>query len=190
MIARNEDHVVLDADTIDDILYCIRSNDKDELSECLKSAAEKNSITEQQVLLSCVAEDSQNTVLHYAAANGHDALLSHILQILALPPKSEFVNKRNAAGNTPLHWSSLNGHLATTKLLVAAGADLWTRNQAGNLAVFEAERAGKDDVVAYLLQEGGAEKETGAAAEDEEIVMSAGDVEGATEGMAEASLEG
>ena len=69
------------------------------------------------------------------------------------------MNRRNEAGNTPLHWAALNGHLACAKALITAGADMWVRNGAGNLAVFEAERAGKDDVVAYLLLEGGTEKE-------------------------------
>lgn len=196
MIAKDDEQVALDTDTIDDILYSIRSNDKEDLAECLKAAAEKYSTTEQRVLLASVAEVSQNTALHYAAANGHDALLSHVLQLLDLPPQSEFVNKRNSAGNTALHWASLNGHLGTTRLLVAAGADLWTRNQAGNLAVFEAERAGKDDVVAYLLQEGATGKETdvneGSTLTTEDVAeeMSVDGVDSTTEDMASASLNG
>jgi len=86
-----------------------------------------------------------------------------------------------------LHWAALNLHLDTVKALVDAGADIWLRNAAGNLAVFEAERAGKDGednkVVAYLLKVGGAEKEEDDAQEgsaeggegSEDIVMTAGD---------------
>ena len=64
----------------------------------------------------------------------------------------------------------------TVKRLVAAGADLWIRNQAGNLAVFEAERAEKDDVVAYLLQAGGTEqeKQDAAAGDDKQEEDSSG----------------
>lgn len=119
------------------------------------------------------------------------------------------MNRRNQSGNTALHWSSLNGHLATTSALVEAGADLWIRNSAGNLAVFEAERAGKDDVVAYLLKVGGTEKEIEGEGESEsesagtgtgdgdadqvtqsESVDADESVEGASKDMAAANLNG
>lgn len=65
------------------------------------------------------------------------------------------INAHNQAGNTALHWASLTGHLSTVKILVQGGAQIWTRNAAGNLAIFEAEQAEKEDVVTYLLQVGG-----------------------------------
>lgn len=78
------------------------------------------------------------------------------------------VNHRNTAGNTPLHWASLNGHLEIVKQLVNAGADMWMKNSAGHLALFEAERAEKNGVVQYLLQAGGKEVErTGIEAEED-----------------------
>lgn len=95
------------------------------------------------------------------------ALLSSLLHLVQTPSASPstvpLLNHRNSSGNTPLHWASLNGHLETVKALVEAGADMWIKNHAGNLAVFEAERAEKDDVVAYLLETGGTEKEKGEA---------------------------
>ncbi|KAF4556618.1 Ankyrin repeat-containing protein 4 [Elsinoe fawcettii] len=199
MIARNEEPVRLEEDEIDDILYSVRSNDKGELDSFLKATANKYSTTEKAVLLSSIAEHSGNTAIHFAAANGLKDLLSHILQLLALPPGSEFVNKRNQSGNTSLHWASLNGHLDTAKILVEAGADLWVRNFAGNLAVFEAERAGKDDVVAYLLKVGGTEKEnedgtaegveTSEAAPSEDVQMN-DSVDEASRDMAATDLTG
>ena len=56
---------------------------------------------------------------------------------------------------------------------MTAGADLWLRNHAGNLAVFEAEQAGKDDIVAYLLQSGGTEKEKddSAGSSEQEVTL-------------------
>lgn len=69
------------------------------------------------------------------------------------------LNRQNAQGSTPLHWAALNGHLAVVKLLVGAGADMWTKNEAGHLAMFEAERADKGDVVQYLLEAGGKDVE-------------------------------
>lgn len=94
------------------------------------------------------------------------ALLSHLLPLTTSDPS--FVNRRNAASNTPLHWAALNGHVSAVKVLVGAGADMWVRNSAGNLAVFEAENAGKDEVVAYLLAEGGTEREKGESGAGEE----------------------
>jgi ankyrin repeat protein len=58
-----------------------------------------------------------------------------------------------------LHWAALNGHLAVVKLLVGAGADMWVKNEAGHLAMFEAERADKGDVVQFLLEAGGKDVE-------------------------------
>lgn len=45
------------------------------------------------------------------------------------------------------------------KQLVGAGADMWTKNEAGHLAMFEAERADKGDVVQFLLEAGGKDVE-------------------------------
>lgn len=53
----------------------------------------------------------------------------------------------------------MNGHLAVVKQLVSAGADMWVKNEAGHLAMFEAERADKGDVVQFLLEAGGKEVE-------------------------------
>lgn len=52
------------------------------------------------------------------------------------------------------------------QLLATSGADVWVKNAAGNLPVFEAERAGKDDVVAVLLLAGGKEVEDQLAAKE------------------------
>lgn len=86
--------------------------------------------------------------------------------------------------------------METTKTLVSAGADLWVRNQAGNLAVFEAERAEKDDIVAYLLRVGGngkdgeeAEGEPSDTLEGTEEVTVSETVDNAADEMATTSLK-
>lgn len=85
------------------------------------------------------------------------------------------MNSKNLAGNSPLHWASLNGHTSTVEALTTSGADVWVKNAAGNLPVFEAERAGKDEVVAVLLLAGGKEVEEqlkhreGSVGRDEEV---------------------
>lgn len=66
-------------------------------------------------------------------------------------PRPEFLNAVNEAGNTPLHWAALNGHLESVKLLINSGADVTIVNQAGHDAVYEAEINDKNDVVDWLL---------------------------------------
>jgi hypothetical protein len=66
-------------------------------------------------------------------------------------PAPELINAINDAGNTPLHWAALNGHLESVKLLIQAGADITIFNRAGHDAVFEAEINDKNEVVDWLL---------------------------------------
>jgi len=47
--------------------------------------------------------------------------------------------------------------LEAVKALVAKGADMGVRNHAGRTAGFEAQRAGRGDVVGWLLGRGGGE---------------------------------
>ena len=69
------------------------------------------------------------------------AILKHLLSLLSTSPKpSPLVNHANVEGNTPLHWTALNHHLACLQLLVSAGADPSLVNKAGYDSVFEAER--------------------------------------------------
>jgi len=151
--------MALTADEIDDVLYLVRVNEQDELKSFISELAQKHSVTEAAILEASIDAESKNTAIHFCAANGLTGLLTTLLELAKSTPQSEFINARNDAGNTPLHWAALNGHLETSKALISVGADMWIRNNAGNLAIFEAERAGKDDIVAYLLQVGGTEKE-------------------------------
>jgi ankyrin repeat protein len=66
-------------------------------------------------------------------------------------PAPELINAINDAGNTPLHWAALNGHLESVKLLIQSGADITIFNRAGHDAVFEAEINDKKEVVDWLL---------------------------------------
>ncbi|KAJ9629764.1 ankyrin repeat-containing protein [Taxawa tesnikishii (nom. ined.)] len=210
----------LTADEVDDILYLIRANEVEDLAQYLPELTKKYQCEQKDVWEACVDPDSGNTALHFCAANGLTGevftsqqgtslwrpLTDHVSDLLntllktlttSLSSPTPLLNRRNASGNTPLHWASLNGHLATAKVLIAAGADMWVRNQAGNLAIFEAERAGKDDVVAYLLEAGGTEKEREEAGpskattegEEEDVVMRAGEQSGEGEGAVEGVRE-
>ncbi|KAF3932913.1 Espin [Dactylellina cionopaga] len=61
------------------------------------------------------------------------------------------LNFPNSSGNTPLHWACLNGHIASVKLLVKAGADPGVLNMAGHDCVYEAEANDKSNVVEWVL---------------------------------------
>ncbi|KAK5120776.1 hypothetical protein LTR85_005842 [Meristemomyces frigidus] len=171
---------------IDDLLYFTRVNEGQDLQQALTELSQKYQCKPRDVLEACVDSETGNTVLHYCSANGFDALLQSLLAHLnsGEPNKaaggktvgSLLFNAKNQQGNTPLHWAAYNGHLAVVKLLLAAGADMWIKNAAGHLAMFEAERADKSEVVQYLLEAGGREVEkTGtegqASAEDEADVQ-------------------
>lgn len=71
------------------------------------------------------------------------------------------LNAQNKAGNTPLHWAALNGHLECVKVLLEEGSDPTICNQRGHDAVFEAELNDKKDIVEWVLKEGGEGLEEG-----------------------------
>lgn len=66
-------------------------------------------------------------------------------------PASHFINHPNTSKSTALHWAALNGHLHITRTLADSGADLTLENAAKHDALDEAERAGKKDVVRFLM---------------------------------------
>ncbi|OQO15260.1 hypothetical protein B0A48_00643 [Cryoendolithus antarcticus] len=164
----------LTADDIDDLLYYTRVNEKDELLKTIDELAQKYQCSKETILQAGIDPESGNSTLHYCAANGLADLLPTLFQILPEPspqvngaaPSAQassfpsLINRQNAQGSTPLHWASLNGQLPVVKLLIEAGADMWIKNSAGHLAMFEAERADKGEVVQYLLEAGGKEVES------------------------------
>ena len=88
----------------------------------------------------------------------HIAIITEILTYLlhptplaTAPPNTLLLNAQNMAGNTPLHWAALNGHLEAVKLLVNAGADMGMKNQAGKDALAEAELGEKEEVGLWLM---------------------------------------
>lgn len=174
-------------DEVDDLLYFTRANEAQELQQTITELAQKYSCSQKDVLEAAVDPESGNTVLHFCSANGLKQLLPSLLSALGATEGSpiEFVNRGNKEGNTPLHWAAYNGHLEIVKALIASGADMWQKNTAGHLAMFEAERADKNDVVQYLLEAGGKEVERAG----EEGMPSEEDVVEVQEGEANSSAQ-
>lgn len=67
------------------------------------------------------------------------------------------LGRRNKAGNTPLHWAALNGHVEAVRGLVEAGADPYVQNAVGHDAIYEAEVNDRREAVEWMLKEGGLE---------------------------------
>ncbi|KAJ4401066.1 ankyrin repeat-containing protein [Didymella pomorum] len=183
----------IDEDSVDEILYLARANEASELEQFLTTLSTQISRPKDQIIAEAVDSYSQNTALHYAAANGHIDIVKLLLSTSSSKP-APFLNLINASGNTPLHWASLNGHLEAVKLLIEAGGDITIFNKAGHDAVFEAEINDKKEVVDWLLGHvealeksvgGGASNGEGSAGGEGEMVFKAGDTSGPMEDVTE-----
>ncbi|KAI4751801.1 ankyrin [Aureobasidium sp. EXF-3400] len=182
--------VQLSDDEVDDILYLTRTNESAELQQYLTQLSQQHNCSIAALLESTIDEDNANTPFHYCAANGYADLLKTLSSQLDPSTKTEVLSRKNEAGNTALHWASVNGHVEAVKALIEGGVDVWVKNAAGHLPVFEAERAEKDEVVATLLIAGGKEdEEKSRAQEGEATEEDKADVEGVTSQMGESSLE-
>ena len=80
-------------------------------------------------------------------------MVTKLLELAKEDPKL-IIDAQNAAGNTPLHWASLNGHLDVVKALVTAGANVSLVNEKGYDACYYAEQNGKMEIAELLLKEG------------------------------------
>lgn len=63
--------VELTADETDDILYLTRTNEKAELETYITNLSRAHQCEPASIASAAVEEGSHNTILHYAAANGH-----------------------------------------------------------------------------------------------------------------------
>lgn len=150
-----------------------------------------------------------NTVLHMCAANGHAGAfqpmctvlvsganrvketLSYLLSLPRTPVS--LLTSTNDAGNTPLHWACLNGHVECVRLLVnfrpepdAAGtvsalgpALISIRNNAGQTPLGEALRAGWEDGAQWLVSVMDLQPVSETSVDGEEV--NPGDTQGSSE---------
>ncbi len=84
-------------------------------------------------------------LLHCSAANGHDAPIPFITNILGVN-----INCRDQAGKTALHKSAERGHLTVVARLIQSGAATSVEDNDGRMPMFYARNAYHNDVVHYL----------------------------------------
>ncbi|CAM0142198.1 ankyrin repeat-containing protein [Umbelopsis sp. WA50703] len=153
------------ADTVDDILYCARYGELEELT---------NANFPTSYLLA--ADESGNTALHMACANGHLEVVKYLVEkIASLDDAAKYINYQNEQGNAALHWAALNGHLEIVKLLVTShGADMKIKNSAGRSPIYEAQAYNHDKVAEFFLSAMVEENDESAGAEEEQDVVEQG----------------
>ena len=84
------------------------------------------------------------TALHYAATNGHLAIIELLLESHA------YIDAESPNGTTPLMMAAHYGSPAAVKLLLEAGADPGLKNQLGLSAIDFAHRANRRDAAELI----------------------------------------
>ncbi|VDC00149.1 unnamed protein product [Peniophora sp. CBMAI 1063] len=130
---------------LEDVVYAARYGDLDDVRAFIDTFGAS--------AVAAAHDESGNTVLHMAAANGHTEILDYIIPLVP----TSLLSVQNAAGSTALHWAALNSHLEAAKRLVDApggpGVSLIdTRNAAGRSPLGEAENAGWEEGAKWMVE--------------------------------------
>lgn len=109
----NETKATMTEEEVDEILYCSRAGEVEDLEESIQKCLKENNLDD---ILKHIQEsnEAKNSPLHYAAANGHQQIVSFLVEKSSL----KSILAQNDAGNTPLHWAAFNGHLEIVKELI------------------------------------------------------------------------
>ncbi|KAI3630883.1 hypothetical protein MIR68_012318 [Amoeboaphelidium protococcarum] len=140
--------MMLDQDQILDILDMARYNEIYDLQVLLNTLL-KDGVGIQDI----VDEDSGNTPLHMAAANGHLQIIQCLVDgVKDLSMRTQYINFKNKGGNAALHWACMNGHASVVEFLLKNNADADAKNNYDRSALYYAFQCGKEDVKDLILQ--------------------------------------
>ncbi|KAG5939621.1 hypothetical protein E4U53_007760 [Claviceps sorghi] len=147
----------LSEEEIDDVLYFSRVGENGDLNECLLELAERERVSEAEILVG-TRNEGKSTALHMAAGNGHVETVRRLLQCFDGRPQGEkqaYVDEANEHGNTGLHWAALGGHLDTVKLLMEHGASPALANESNYVPLDLANLNDKREVAEHFLASAG-----------------------------------
>lgn len=103
-------------------------------------------ITRKLVIRDADVNKTGWTPLHYAATNGHLAVMELLLEHHA------YIDAGSPNGTTPLMMAAHYGSPAAVKLLLDAGADPRLKNQQGLTAIDFARRANREDAAELIAR--------------------------------------
>ena len=112
---------------------------------------------QQDVVMKLIARDADINKpgwapLHYAATNGHVAVMKVLLE------KHAFIDAQSPNGTTPLMMAAMYGTSEAVKLLIDEGADQAMKNQQGMTALDFAKKANRGDAALQLSRGPAAQK--------------------------------
>jgi len=147
-----------------ELLECARYGEEDD-------AASLRALLEQGVPVN-FADDSGNTALHKASANGHVAIVKILAQHGA-------AHTPNASGNYPLHWAVQQGQHHVTRVLLEAfpDIDVLAQNSFGRSVSTEAFATNNAELVELVLQHSSAKKLEPAGESDDDAEAADGAAE-------------
>ncbi|KAJ3542403.1 hypothetical protein NM208_g4108 [Fusarium decemcellulare] len=172
----------LTEDEIDDLIYFARAGEKDDLTETIKSLAERESASPAEIV-AAAQDEAKSTCLHMATGNGHLEIVKQLIEYFDNRPKEQkqaFLDEANEHGNTGLHWAALGGHLEIVKLLLDQGASPALANEQNYVPLDLAYFNNKNDVAQHFLAAAGAledknQEEGGLNAAVESVEIEGGD---------------
>ena len=114
-------------------------NSKDESALMLAALKDHQELAEKLIKKGADVNKTGWAPLHYAATNGHLALISLLLE------NNAYIDAESPNGTTPLMMAAMYGTAAAVKLLLEEGADPQLKNQQGLTALQFAQRGNRPD---------------------------------------------
>jgi hypothetical protein len=108
---------------------------------CLRGQAE---VARQLIARGADVNKTGWTPLHYAATNGHVAIMQMLLD------ENAYIDAESPNGTTPLMMAAMYGSPAAVKLLLESGADPTPKNQLGLTALDFANRGNRKDAAELI----------------------------------------